>query len=63
MNSQFPLGTKVRIKPEFAEGDDSIYVIVGEDEGKGRADIQPIEWNHGMIVPVERIAVEMIERI
>lgn len=63
-NSQYLKGQIVRILPQFRDVPvESHYVVVGEDEGKGRVDISPVEWKHGRITPVEVIRVEMIELV
>lgn len=64
--SLFPNGTLVQIVLEWCDSPDEakeIFVIVGEDEGKGRVDIAPKEWDYerqGAIRPVQTVGVEMI---
>ena len=51
-------GQSVRLLPEYAEGDNSSYVIV---EMRGdRCVIQPTEWQHGPIVPQECVSCYML---
>lgn len=59
----FPKGAIVRLRPEWSEGNDELHVVVGEDKGKGRVDISPVNWEHGAIVPVETVTIEMIELV
>ena len=62
--SQYLKGQIVRILPQFRDVPvESHYIVVGEDEGKGRVDISPVDWKHGHITPVEVIRVEMIELV
>lgn len=51
----------VRIKAEFSEGDDSVYVVV-EDRGD-RCVIQPIEWPYGDVVGQETVSTNMLSLV
>lgn len=63
MKSEYPLGTRVRFKPEWADGDgDLVFVVVGEDEGKGRVDVSP-EVSDLPYPGIETVRTTMIEKV
>ena len=63
MKNEFEIGEKVRFLSEWQDDDEREYVVVAPDEGKGRVTIQPVEWEHGRLIPQEVVQISMIERI
>lgn len=49
------------IRPEFRDAGEAyaVYLVI-EDNGD-RLKIQPVEWNHGSIVPIETVGRNMID--
>jgi hypothetical protein len=62
MKSEYNKGTRVRLKSEWNEGDTQVFIVVGEDEGKGRVDITP-ETSDMPLPGIETVKTYMIERI
>ena len=68
MHSQFKVGQLVRIKPEYSDGagDQVPFIVVTSDEGKGRLDIAPAQWDYakqGAVRPTELVRCFMIEAV
>lgn len=66
--SEYTKGTRVVILPEWRDRPEieTVFVVVGEDEGKGRVDIVPENWNRdrdGWIRPTETVRTNMIRRL
>jgi hypothetical protein len=62
MKNEYNKGTKVRLTSEWNEGDTQVFIVVGEDEGKGRVDIAP-ENSDLTMAGIETVKTFMIERI
>lgn len=66
--SEYLKGTRVMILPEWRDRPEveTIFVVVGEDEGKGRVDIAPENWDRnrdGWVRPTETVRTNMIRRL
>lgn len=63
MKSEYANGTRVRFRPEWA-GEEAamVFVVVGEDEGKGRVDVTP-ETSELLYPGIETVEIGMIERL
>jgi hypothetical protein len=61
MTSTYNKNDRVRFLPEFAGEDTGTYLVVTEDEGKGRIDVTP-EACSLPIPPIETVSTDMVER-